>query len=240
MIGRFANPNRFFRLAARVQPVAAVLAALLLATGLWQALCVSPADYQQGETVRIMYVHVPAAWMAMIIYSSMAVAAACSLIWGHVMADIYNRAAAPLGCAMTLLCLVTGSLWGAPMWGTWWVWDARLSSVLVLFFMYLGYLALVRSFTSPLEGDKSGNILLIVGAVNIPIIKFSVEWWTTLHQGASVIRMGGSTIDGAMLTPLLLMGGAFTLGFVALVLVRVKSVFEARKALLQSLRVVVA
>ena len=237
MIGRFANPNRFFRLADRVQPVAAVLAALLLAVGVWQALVVSPPDYQQGETVRIMYIHVPAAWLAMGIYSSMAVAACSSLIWGHVMADVYNRAAAPLGAAMTLLCLVTGSLWGAPMWGTWWVWDARLTSVLVLFFLYLGYLALVRSFASPLEGDKSGSILLVVGAVNVPIIKFSVEWWTTLHQGESLLRMGGPAIDPAMLKPLLLMAGAYTFGFIALVLVRVKTVFGKRKALLQALRV---
>lgn len=237
MIGYLANPNRFFRIAAFVQPVAAVLAVLLLGIGLWQALIVSPPDYQQGETVRIMYVHVPAAWLALMIYVSMALAAMASLIWGHVMADMYNRAAAPLGTAMTFLCLVTGSLWGEPMWGTWWVWDARLTSMLVLFFLYLGYSALVRGFDQPQQADKSASLLLVVGLVNVPIIKFSVDWWATLHQPASVLRMGGPSIDSSMLWPLGLLAGAFTLGYMALVLLRVRVEFSRRKQLLQKLRV---
>lgn len=238
MLGKLANPNRFFRLTNPLQPVAALLSVALLLLGLWHALAVSPPDYQQGETVRIMYIHVPAAWLALFIYTSMAVAAICSLIWGHILADIYNRAAAPLGIAMTLLCLITGSLWGEPMWGTWWVWDARLTSMLVLLFLYLGYIALVRSFNSPLQADKSGNILLIVGLVNIPIIKFSVDWWATLHQPASIIRLDGPTIDKSMLAPLFIMIAAFSLGYLALVLVRVRAEYAARKVLLQKLRVI--
>ena len=240
MIGKLANPNRFFRLARFVQPVACMLALLLLAAGLYQALVLSPPDYQQGETVRIMYIHVPAAWLGLFVYTSMAIAAICSLIWGHIMADIYNRAAAPLGAAMTALCLITGSLWGEPMWGTWWVWDARLTSMLVLLFLYFGYIALVRGFDNPLQADKSANILLVVGLVNVPIIKFSVDWWATLHQPASIIRLGGPTVDKTMLWPLLTMIAAFSLGFVALVLVRMKSEFAARKQILQQLRLVVA
>lgn len=231
---RFANPARFLRLSAIILPWASAAAALFLAAGLYYSLFSSPPDYQQGNTVRIMYIHVPAAWMSLFVYTNMGIAAAVGLIWRHPLADLFAKAAAPVGAGFTFICLVTGSLWGAPMWGTWWVWDARLTSVLVLFFLYLGYMALVNAFDDPDRGLKAGNVLLLVGIVNVPIIKFSVDWWNTLHQPSSVIRMGGPTIDASMLTPLLLMALGFTMFFVALALVRVRSELTARK--IQTLR----
>ena len=224
-----ANPARFMRLAARLQPWIMALGLLTGAAGLYFALFASPADYQQGETVRIMYVHVPAAWMAMFIYVVMAAAAASFLIWKHPLADVAAQAAAPIGAGFTLMALVTGSLWGKPMWGTWWVWDARLTSVLILFFLYLGYIALVNAFDDPERGSRAGAVLLLVGVVNIPIIKFSVDWWNTLHQPASVARMDGPSIDPSMLLPLLLMAGAFKLYFLYLLIVRMRGELTARR-----------
>ena len=231
---RFANPARFLRLAALVLPWVSVLSALLFAAGLYLALFVSPEDYQQGDTVRIMYIHVPAAWTAMFAYSSMAVAAACALVWRHPLAEVYSKAAAPLGAGFTLLCLVTGSLWGEPMWGTWWVWDARLTSVLILFFLYLGYMALVDAFDDPQRGHRAGSILLLVGAINVPIIKFSVDWWNTLHQPASVMRLGKPTVHADMLWPLMIMGAAFLTYFTATVILRMRAELAERK--IQTLR----
>lgn len=233
-MNRFANPTRFLRLADAVLPWAAGVAALTLAAGFGLALVWSPPDYQQGEAVRIMYVHVPAAWMAMFVYANMALAAAVGLVWKHPLADLFAKAAAPLGAGFTAVCLITGSLWGAPMWGTWWVWDARLTSVLILFFLYLGYMALVNAFDDPNRGAAAGNVLLLVGAVNIPIIKFSVDWWNTLHQPASVSRLGAPTIAPGMLAPLLVMAVAFTAYFVALVLLRLRGEILGRK--IQSMR----
>jgi heme exporter protein C len=224
-----ANPNRFMQWSATLLPWCAIVTAILLALGTWLALFVAPPDYQQGEAVRIMYVHVPAAWMASFVYATMALSSAVGLIWRHPLADIAARSAAPLGAGFTLLCLVTGSLWGEPMWGTWWVWDARLTSVLVLFFLYLGYIALVNAFDEPTRGARAGAILALVGAVNLPIIKFSVDWWNTLHQPASVFRLGGPTIDPAMLWPLMIMSLGFTLFFVTLLLVRMRSALMAAK-----------
>jgi len=224
-----ANPARFMRLAARLQPWIMVLGLATGAAGLYYGLFASPADYQQGETVRIMYVHVPSAWMAMFVYTMMAFAAASFLIWKHPLADVAAQAAAPIGAGFTLMALVTGSLWGQPMWGTWWVWDARLTSVLILFFLYLGYIALVNAFDDPERGSKAGAILLLVGAVNIPIIKFSVDWWNTLHQPASVARMDGPAIDPSMLLPLMLMAAAFKLYFVYLLIVRMRGELTARR-----------
>ncbi len=229
MIHHFANPARFQRLAVAVLPWSAGLTIISLGVGLALALVVSPADYQQGQAVRIMYVHVPAAWMAMFVYANMAVAAAVGLVWKHPLADLFAQAAAPIGAGFTALCLITGSLWGEPMWGTWWVWDARLTSVLILFFLYLGYIALVNAFDDANRGAAAGNILLLVGAVNIPVIKFSVDWWNTLHQPASISRLGAPAIDPAMLAPLLVMGLAFTLYFVTAVLIRLQSEILARK-----------
>ncbi|KSV84742.1 MULTISPECIES: heme ABC transporter permease [unclassified Sinorhizobium] len=210
-----ANPTRFLALADRLLPWLAGLTALFFAVGLWLSFA-TEGDYQQGETVRIMYVHVPAAWLSMMCYSVMALAALGTLVWRHPLADVSSRAAAPIGACFTFLALVTGSLWGKPMWGTWWVWDARLTSVFVLFLMYLGLMALNRAIDDPARSSKVSAVLVLVGFVNIPIIKFSVEWWNTLHQPASVMRLDGPTIDPEFLWPLIVMAVAFTLLFFTL------------------------
>ena len=226
---RLANPARFLRLSAAVLPWAVVATAVLFAIGLYLSLFGSPPDYQQGETVRIMYVHVPAAWLAMFVYATMAAASAVGLVWRHPLAELYTKAVAPVGAGFTALCLATGSLWGEPMWGTWWVWDARLTSVLILLFLYLGYIALVGAFDDPGRGLRAGAVLVLVGVVNLPIIKFSVDWWNTLHQPASVSRLGAPAVDGSMLAPLLVMALAFTMLFVCLALVRTHSEILRRK-----------
>ena len=223
MFHRFANPARFLRLADAIQPWIAGITVVLLAVGLYLGLIASPADYQQGETVRIMYVHVPSAWMALFCYTALAGACAVALIWKHPLAELAAKATAPIGASFTFLALITGSLWGKPMWGTWWVWDARLTSVLVLFFLYLGYIALNNAFDDPGRGSKASSILALVGFVNVPIIKFSVDWWNTLHQPSSVVKMGGPAIHGSMLAPLLLMGLGFTTFFLWVLLVRIRS-----------------
>ena len=222
MFHRFANPTRFLRFAAVVQPWLAGVTLVLLAAGLYLGLFASPADYQQGETVRIMYIHVPSAWMALFCYTALAVSCGVALVWKHPLAYLAAKATAPIGASFTFLALLTGSLWGKPMWGTWWVWDARLTSVLVLFFLYLGYMALNTAFDDPARGQKSSAILALVGFVNVPIIKFSVEWWNTLHQPSSVIKMGGPAIHSSMLWPLLLMGAAFTTYYLWLLLIRIR------------------
>jgi heme exporter protein C len=235
---RLANPNRFMQWSGKLLPWCAVATAILLGVGLYLALFVAPPDYQQGESVRIMYIHVPSAYMATTVYAIMAVSSAVALIWRHPVADIAAREAAPLGAGFTLLCLVTGSLWGKPMWGTWWVWDARLTSVLVLFFLYLGYIALINAFDEPTRGARAGAILALVGVVNLPIIKFSVDWWNTLHQPSSIFRLGGPTIDPSMLWPLGLMALGFTFFFVTLWLMRIRSALMAAK--LRALRLQLA
>ena len=223
MLHRFANPTRFLRIASVVQPWMAWATVLLGGAGLYLGLFNSPADYQQGNSVRIMYVHVPSAWMAMFCYSSMAIAAAVGLIWKHPLADVAAKATAPIGACFTFLALFTGSLWGKPMWGAWWVWDARLTSMLVLLFLYLGYIALVNAFDDPTRGTRASSILVLVGFINVPIIKFSVDWWNTLHQPASVIKMGGPSIDASMLWPLLLMAVAFTTYYLWVLLIRIRA-----------------
>jgi len=227
---RFANPARFSRIAARVLPWSTAATIILFVVGLYFALFASPADYQQGDTVRIMYVHVPSAWIAMGCYTFIALMSAIALIWKHPLADIAARAAAPLGAGFNLIVLITGSLWGKPTWGTWWVWDARLTSVLVLFFLYLGHIALTNAFDNPQRGARAAAVLALVGFVNIPIIKFSVDWWNTLHQPASVTRLDAPAIDPAMLTPLLLMALAFLLYFITMLLVRMRSDLNAARA----------
>lgn len=229
MFHRFANPTRFQKLSKRVEPWVLVIMVLSMAAGLYFALFSSPVDYQQGHTVRIMYIHVPAAWMALFCYTSMAIASAVALIWKHQLADIAAKATAPIGAGFTVLALITGSLWGKPMWGTWWVWDARLTSVLVLFFLYLGYMALRDAFDDPARGAKSAAILSLVGFVNVPIIKFSVDWWNTLHQPASVVRMDGPTIHPEMLLPLILVAIAFQAYYAWLVLVRIRTELMAQR-----------
>ena len=219
----FANPARFVRLADRVLPYASGATVLLFALGLYFALVASPPDYQQGESVRIMYVHVPSAYMASATYMLLAAAGFVTLVWRHPLAAVAGKAAAPLGLAFTGLALATGSLWGKPMWGAWWVWDARLTSVLVLFFLFLGYMALWGALEDRDKAARAASILALVGVVNIPIIKFSVDWWNTLHQPASLLRAGGPTLDPSMLRPLLLMIAAFTVYFVTVLLWRMKA-----------------
>jgi heme exporter protein C len=198
------------RLSDRVLPWLGVVTAALLAVGLYMAFFVAPADYQQGETVRIMFIHVPSAWLAMFCYTMIAVSALGSLIWRHPLADVSAKAAAPIGAAFAFLTLVTGSLWGKPTWGTYWVWDARLTSVLVLFFLYLGLMAIWNAIEEPSKAGRAAAILALVGVVNIPIIKFSVDWWNTLHQPASISRLDAPAIHPSILTPLLVMALAFT------------------------------
>jgi len=222
MFNYFANPRRFMKLATVLSPWLAGATVVLAAAGLYLGLFASPADYQQGETVRIMYVHVPAAWMALFCYTGLAISAAVGLIWKHPVADVAARATAPIGACFTFLALLTGALWGKPMWGTWWVWDARLTSVLVLFFLYLGYMALNSAFDDPQRGSKASAILAMVGFVNVPIIKFSVDWWNTLHQPASIVRMDGPTIHPDMLWPLFLMIGAFTTYYLWVLMLRMR------------------
>jgi heme exporter protein C len=226
---RYLTPGPFFRLAGAVLPWVSGATVLLLGLGLYLGLFVAPPDYQQGESVRIMYVHVPAAWMALFVYMAMAGASAVSLIWKNPVADLLAKAAAPIGAGFTFIALVTGSLWGKPMWGAWWVWDARLTSMLVLLFLYIGYIALTNAFDDPAKGSRIGAILALVGFINVPIIKFSVEWWNTLHQGASVLRAEGPAIDFDILAPLLIMALAFTSYFVAVLLLRMRSERLARR-----------
>lgn len=222
MLHKFANPGRYQRLARTLTPWFAALTILLLPLGLIWGLVFAPADYQQGESVRIMYVHVPAAWMALFTYCVLAVVSLVALVWGHLLGHLIARAIAPVGAAFTFLALLTGALWGKPMWGAWWVWDARLTSVLVLLFLYLGHIALTHAFDDQTRGAKSAAILALIGLVNIPIIKFSVDWWNTLHQPASVIRLDGPTIDRSMLIPLLItiLGYMVFFGWVALLRTR--------------------
>ena len=229
MLHRFANPTRFLRLADVIQPWAAGLTLVLMVSGLYFALIGSPSDYQQGETVRIMYIHVPSAWMALFCYTALAVASGVALIWKHPLADLAARATAPIGASFTFLALVTGSLWGKPMWGTWWVWDARLTSVLILFFLYLGYMALQDAFDDAERGAKASAVLALVGFINVPIIKFSVDWWNTLHQPASVLKMSGPAIHSSMLVPLLLMALAFKGYYIWLLLIRIRGEINSMK-----------
>lgn len=220
---RFANPARFLRIAAVVLPWSAAAAVLFLGVGLYYALFASPADYQQGESVRIMYIHVPSAWMGMFCYTAMAVSSAVALIWKHPLADLIAKATSPVGAGFTFICLVTGSLWGKPMWGTWWAWDARLTSMLILLFLYFGHMALINAFDDPTRGAKAASILALAGFVNVPIIKFSVDWWNTLHQPASVVKMGGPAIDSSMLIPLLLMALGFKAYYITVLILRIRA-----------------
>jgi len=211
----YANPNRFLSMAGPVIMVLGALSVVLFALGLWMAFN-APEDYQQGATVLIMFIHVPASWLAMMCYSLMSLSAIGYLVWRHPLADVSLRAGAPLGAAFTLLALVTGSLWGKPMWGAWWVWDARLTSVLVLFLIYLGIIALARAVEDPATAARSLAIVTLVGFVNIPIVKFSVDWWNTLHQPASVSRFARPAMDTAFLYPLLVMALGYTVLFLTL------------------------
>src|SRR5512142_2598856 len=229
MLTRLANPARFMRVSGAALPWLGAASAAVLAVGLLWSLVLAPPDYQQGETVRIMFIHVPAAWMALSVYLFIAVSSAVALVWRHPLAEIAGQAAAPIGAAFTLVCLATGSLWGRPMWGAWWVWDARLTSVLVLFFLYLGYIALVNAFDDGNRGARAGSLLALVGIVNLPIIKFSVDWWNTLHQPASIGLTGSPSIAASMLWPLLISVIGYTLLFAALVVARMRAAVMERR-----------
>jgi heme exporter protein C len=224
-----ANPTRFLALTARVLPWLVAATAAAFAIGLYLAWFRAPDDYQMGAVVKIMFIHVPNAWLSMATWALMSIASIGTLVWRHPLADVAAKSAAPLGAAFTFLALLTGSLWGRPMWGTYWVWDARLTSVLVLFLMYLGLIALWRTVDDPSRAGRAAAILTLVGAVNLPIIKFSVDWWNTLHQPASVFRIGGPAIAPSILTPLAVMAIAFTLLFVTLHLAAMRNEILRRR-----------
>jgi len=226
---RFANPGRFLRLARVLQPFLTVPALVLTLAGLVWGLFFSPADWQQGDAVRIMYLHVPCAWLASAGYLGLAACALLTIVWRHPLADLAAMEIGPVGASATALCLATGSLWGRPMWGAWWVWDARLTSVLVLFFLYVGHIALTRAFDDPRRGARAAAVLALAGAVDLPIIKFSVQWWNTLHQPDSITLTGAPTMSLSMLWPLLVCTLGLSLGFAAIVLARLRAaVMEAR------------
>ncbi len=219
---KYASPMHFYALSRTVAPWCAAASGVLFVAGLVGGLYFAPADYQQGESFRIIYVHVPSAWMSLFIYMVMASAGALGLIWRIKLGDMIARACAPLGAWFTFLALATGSLWGKPMWGSYWVWDARLTSELILLFLYLGYIALQGAIEDRRVAARAGAILALVGTVNIPIIHYSVEWWNTLHQGPTVTKLAAPSIDTSMLIPLLIMSLAYTVYFVAVVLVRTR------------------
>ena len=228
-ITSLANPTRFFDLSNRLLPWLTGITVLLFAVGLYMSFFVAPAEKYQGDGARIIFIHVPAAWLCMFCYMVMAASAFGTLVWRHPLADVSAKAATPIGAAFTLLALITGSIWGKPMWGTWWVWDARLTSVLVLFIMYLGLIALWNTVEDPGRAGRLTAVLTLVGAVNIPIIKFSVDWWNTLHQPASVFRFDGPTIDTPILVPLLVMAVAFTFLFLTLHLAAIQAEILRRR-----------
>jgi heme exporter protein C len=224
-----ANPQRFTRFSERALPWLALATITATLIGLYGAWFVAPPDYQQGETIRIKYIHVPAAWMSLFGWTMMSLSAIGTLVFRHPLADVAQKAAAPIGAAFSLICLITGSLWGKPMWGTWWVWDARLTSMLILFLMYLGVIALWRAIEDQLMAAKAVSIVTLVCAINIPIVKFSVDWWNSLHQPASVLRFDGPTIHSSMLWPLLVMGLAAGLFFATLMLLRMRTELMERR-----------
>ena len=222
-IQRFSSPKHFYRISGKMIPWFAVPAAVLGIYALYMGLFVAPTDYQQGESYRIIFIHVPAAWMSMFVYMVMAISAGIGLIWQIKLADMIAAASAPIGAWFAFLALVTGSLWGKPMWGTYWVWDARLTSELILLFLYFGYMALQSSIEDQRTADKASGLLAIVGVVNIPIIHYSVEWWNTLHQGATVTKFDKPSMHIDMLIPLLLMAVAAKLFYAAIVLIRARN-----------------
>lgn len=229
---KFANPKRYQQIARPLFWLASVLCAGLFIWGLWVSLFFSPPDWQQSETVRIMYIHVPAAWMSLMTYSSMGMAGIFMIIWKHTLAGLYIRAIAPVGAGFTLICLITGAIWGEPTWGTWWVWDARLTSVLILLFLYIGVIALSDAYEDKDKSLMAASWLSLIGLINLPIIKFSVDWWNTLHQPASIssfARMAEPALHRAMLEPLLIMAGAYVCLFIALGILRLDNEIADRR-----------
>ena len=229
MFDWLANPNRFNKITEKIQPYILLIAITTLISGLYFGLFDSPKDYQQGDAVRIMYVHVPSAWLASFLFFSLAISCIFYLVWKHPLADLIANAIAPIGLIFSVLTLITGSLWGKPMWGTWWVWDARLTSMLILFFFYLGFILLSNAFERKIDGSKTASVLAIIGLINLPIIKFSVDWWHTLHQPSSILRMDGPSIDKEMLFPLSLMMVGFSLFSLYLIIINVKRMLMEKK-----------
>ncbi len=236
MLGSLSNPHRFLRFSAVAAPVASIAAALLLIIGWVWGFAFAPEDAVQRQAVRILYVHVPAAWWALAIYLFMGVASLIGIVWRHVLADLAAKAAAPIGAAFAGLALVTGALWGAPMWGTWWVWDARLTSMLILFLIYLGYMALWAAIEDETKAARLAAILCLAGIINLPIVHFSVEWWSTLHQPASILRTGGSAMHPSMLRPLLFGAFAYGAAFAALLLANMRAEIFRRRVAAQTAR----
>ncbi len=226
---RFANPKRFLDLSGLILPWLAGATLFLLALGLYLGFS-APPDYQQSHTVKIMFVHVPAAWTGMMIYALMAISAAVGLIWRHPLADAAAKTAAPLGAVFTALALITGSLWGAPMWGTWWEWDGRMTSSLLMLFLYLGYIALWNAIDDDSRAARATAILALIGAANLPVIHFSVNWWSSLHQGQSILRADGPSMPPVFLGPLFTMALAYTLLFYTLWLLRLRTEILERRA----------
>ncbi|MDD3838172.1 MAG: heme ABC transporter permease CcmC [Phenylobacterium sp.] len=230
-----SNPERFMAFSRWAAPLFGVLAAVLAAAGLWLSFT-APEDYQQGDTVRIMFIHVPAAWLGMFVYACLGVASFLALVFRHALADAAAKSAAPLGAAFTVITLVTGALWGKPMWGTWWVWDARLTSVLVLFLLYLAYMALRSAIDDEAKAARAAAILALAGLINLPIIHYSVEWWNSLHQGASVFRGEGPAMPPVFWVPIILMALAYMAAFGSLWLVRIRAEVWRRRAEAAALR----
>jgi heme exporter protein C len=219
---RLGSPPHIYRLAQRLTPWFAWPAGALILVALYGGLVRAPPDYQQGDGFRIIYMHAPSAWMSLMVYTTMAVAAAVGLIWRMKVAHAVAASCAPIGASFTFAALVTGALWGKPMWGTWWEWDPRLTSELILLFLYLGYVGLREAIEDAQRADRASAVLAVVGVVNVPIIHYSVTWWNSLHQAPSVMRLGKPTLSAAMLWPLLMMLAGFTLFFVAVLLVRLR------------------
>jgi heme exporter protein C len=229
ILAKFVKLNNFKSIYKIAVPIFGIVGLIFLALGLQSALISSPIDYQQGNAVRIMYIHVPAAWMSLIIYSVMALSNISGFIWKNPFSYLLAKSIAPIGIIFTVITLITGSIWGKPIWGAWWVWDARLTSVLILLFLYLGYVVLINAFEDRQKGEKIAALISIIGFINIPIIKFSVEFWNSLHQPASILRRGGISIDPAMLKPLLLMFGFYVAYFAFFSLIRIKNEININK-----------
>lgn len=226
---KLASPKYFYGIAGKLIPWLGFICLITLLAGLYQGLVVAPTDYQQGDSYRIMFVHVPSAWMSLFVYMVMAIAGAIGLVWHIKLAEIIAISSASIGASFTFLALVTGAIWGKPMWGAWWVWDARLTSELVLLFLYLGVIALYNAVEDKRTAARATSILAIVGVVNIPIIHYSVEWWNTLHQGPTVTKFDAPSIDMRMLIPLLLMAVAFKLYYAVVLLMRARCEVLARE-----------
>ena len=227
---KFSSPQTFYPVAKKLSIIFFVLAAILTIWGLYIGFFVAPTDFQQGESYRIIFIHVPAAWMSMFIYLVMAFWAGVGLIWNTRLSSMMAHALAPTGAMMTFVALWTGALWGKPTWGTWWVWDARLTSELVLLFLYVGYIVLRSSIDDPRRGDRASAVLALVGVVNVPIIYFSVKWWNTLHQGASVSLTKSPSMASSMLLGMLVMALAFWMYSIAVSLVRVRKIIRQRES----------